>query len=118
VIFFALAACGSIEATAAHVGASPLASITRTPAEPDVRGTVVEVLPAGGYAYLRVEDRWFATLDRGLTVGDPVTLDPIGRADTFYSRRTGRTFDALWFASVASSGGPDGAAAPPPATSQ
>jgi len=97
VILLALAACGAV------VTESPLASITRTPAEPDVQGTVAEVLPAGGYAYLRVEDRWFATLDRGLTVGDPVTLDPIGRADTFYSRRTGRTFDALWFASVASS---------------
>ena len=86
----------------ASTGASPLGAITRTPEAPDVDGTVAEVVPAGGYAYLRVDERWYATFDRGLAVGDTVVLDPIGRAEGFYSRRTGLTFDTLWFASVVS----------------
>lgn len=103
-ILLLLAACGSVVTTSSLASplASPLASIDRTPAEPDVQGTVAEVVAAGSYAYLRVDDRWYATLDHGLTPGDPVILDPIGRANNFYSRRTGRTFGALWFASVSS----------------
>jgi len=51
---------------------------------------------------LRVDDRWYATLDRGLLPGDAVVLDPIGRATNFHSRRTDRTFTEVWFAGVSS----------------
>ena len=77
-----------------------MSAITRTPEAPDVEGRVAEVIPAGSYAYLRVGDAWFATLDHQLSVGDPVHLDPVGKAATFVSKRTGHTFQDLWFAAV------------------
>jgi hypothetical protein len=87
-------------ACAAPPAISPLATLRRTPEEPDRRGVVTEVVAAGGYAYLRVEERWYATVAKGIATGEQVRLDPIGVARDFHSRRTGRTFSELWFASV------------------
>lgn len=90
-------------ACSAQSASSPLLHITRTPAEPDVQGTIVELISAGGYQYLRVENRWFATLRHEVSVGQRVHLDPIGVAPEFTSQRTGRHFTDLWFAAVVQS---------------
>ena len=67
-------------------------------------GTVREVLPAGPYTYLRLrvaegDERWV------VVQGDPdrerVTVHSYGRRRDFVSRRLGRTFDELYFASLA-----------------
>lgn len=70
-LWWALVACAP-QAAAPPAPGSPLTSLGRTPDAPDVVGVVAEVLSAGGYAYLRVGDRWYATLDHGLQVGDAV----------------------------------------------
>lgn len=100
IIVTALAFAAGCDSPAAP--GSPLGEIERTPSAPDVAGAVAEVVSAGSYAYLRVDDRWYATLDRGLLPGDAVVLDPIGRATNFHSRRTDRTFTEVWFAGVSS----------------
>jgi hypothetical protein len=67
-------------------------------------GTVREVLPAGNYTYLRVhvadgDERWVVVM--GDPDRDEVTVQSFGRRRDFVSRRLGRTFDELYFASLA-----------------
>jgi hypothetical protein len=62
-------------------------------------GTVREVLPAGGYTYARVDDRWVVTLKK-LAVGDRVSVKGFGEKSSFHSARLSRTFDHLVFAVV------------------
>jgi hypothetical protein len=68
-------------------------------------GRVVERLEAGSYAYLRVTregagDAWVVGVRPRARVGDRVHVDAMGRAEGFKSKRLGRRFDELWFASV------------------
>jgi hypothetical protein len=67
-------------------------------------GTVREVLPAGRYTYLRVhvadgDERWVVV--QGDAQRDHVTVHSYGRRRDFVSSRLGRTFDELYFASLA-----------------
>ncbi|MCO4772070.1 MAG: hypothetical protein KDA24_18705 [Deltaproteobacteria bacterium] len=68
-------------------------------------GPVLEVLPAGGYTYLRVGSasegaRWVVVIAQDAAVGDDVAVRPYGQLSHFDSRRTGRTFDRLLFATL------------------
>jgi hypothetical protein len=94
-ILFLLACLGTPE-----LPRSPLLDMTRTPEAPDVLGSVEEVISAGSYQYLRVQDQWYATLDHGVSVGTRVRLNPLGLTTNYHSRRTDRHFDRLWFAAV------------------
>jgi hypothetical protein len=69
-------------------------------APPAFRGQVQELLPAGGYLYLRVADRWVATIKKPIAVGDQVDVKPIGLADNFNSKTLRRTFSPLVFGIV------------------
>ena len=94
---FALLACGGLEHDA-MTASSPLLSIDRSVDRTPFEGAVTERVAAGGYAYLRVNERWVVGLDHGLTEGNLARVEPIGVAHQFHSARTGRTFDELWFA--------------------
>jgi hypothetical protein len=63
-------------------------------------GRVDEVLPAGGYTYLRVGDAWVVSLKKPFAVGQRVQVKPIGVAAQFESKRLGRTFGVLYFSVV------------------
>jgi len=68
-------------------------------------GSVLEVLQAGGYTYLRVDAgaegaRWVVVLAQQASVGDEVVIRPYGQLSHFASKRTGRTFDSLLFATL------------------
>lgn len=65
-------------------------------------GRVEEVLPAGGYTYLRVgePERWLVVLGEGVAPGREVAWTAYARVHDFPSRRTGRRFDELWFATT------------------
>lgn len=95
-------------ATFASTGkASPLAGHLLPEAERQpFAAQVVERLDAGPYAYLRVIDPtghelWAAVLSRSLTSSARVQLTPLARADHFTSRRLGRAFAPLTFATLA-----------------
>jgi hypothetical protein len=67
-------------------------------------GTVQEVLPAGRYTYLRVhvadgDERWVVV--QGEAEREHVAVRSYGRRRDFVSSRLGRTFDELYFASLA-----------------
>jgi hypothetical protein len=86
----------------------PLA--TARPVAPVVwRGTVVEVVPAGGYVYLWVEGeaglRWVGTLAMDVAQGVEVSVRPLAELDRYTSARTGRTFEGLQLGMVTASGG-------------
>ena len=74
------------------------------PAGSAFSGTVVEVVPAGGYRYHLVEDAagdrtWVVSI-RPAELGAEVQVRPMGAARDFDSPRTGRHFDHLLFAVV------------------
>jgi hypothetical protein len=67
-------------------------------------GTVREALPAGRYTYLRVhvaegDERWVVVM--GEPDREHVTVHSYGRRRDFVSSRLDRTFDELYFASLA-----------------
>ncbi|MDP3500378.1 MAG: hypothetical protein Q8S33_08600 [Myxococcales bacterium] len=73
----------------------------------ETSGVVVERVPAGGYLYLKLRDvagaeSWVVTLAR--TAPAPASADVrvtvFARADTFSSKRLGRTFEPLLFGAV------------------
>jgi pyruvate/2-oxoglutarate dehydrogenase complex dihydrolipoamide acyltransferase (E2) component len=70
-----------------------------------VSGSVVERLPAGPYTYLRVrpatggDDVWLAMMAGSAPTGDRVDAQVMGQKAHFHSRRLGRSFDLLLFAS-------------------
>jgi hypothetical protein len=101
VILSWLAACSWDEVAAGAAAHAPWETLDRTVDRSPFSGTVEERLDAGGYAYLRVDGRWVVGLDHEEQVGDPVVVRPLGLARDFVSARTGRTFDAVWFAVVA-----------------
>jgi len=75
------------------------------PGGPPFSGVVVEEAPAGGYVYRHIrtdgdELHWVVDLGSPGLVGQRVTARPFGLANDFHSARTGRVFDALFFAIV------------------
>ncbi|HEU4408460.1 MAG TPA: hypothetical protein VFS43_24570 [Polyangiaceae bacterium] len=69
-------------------------------------GVVLERLDAGSYGYLRVRrdgdaaPTWVVTMLPSVGVGARVHVKAYGRARDFDSRRLGRRFDDLYFATV------------------
>lgn len=96
-LWWLLAGCGAEEALVT----SPLVGATRI----EERGVaeIAEVLPAGSYTYLRLEDRpetWLVVNDRARAVGETVAWRGYAEVHHFESRRLNRTFDHLIFASI------------------
>ena len=76
-----------------------------SPGGPPFSGVVEEEVPAGGYVYRHVRTDgaaldWVVDLGSPGLVGQRVTVRPFGLANDFHSARTGRDFDALYFAIV------------------
>lgn len=99
------AASPSSSTTTKGLDGPPTGLIPPGPDEATLFGTVAELLPAGGYTYLRVEPehgepRWVVTLRRGLETGARVEVDNIGSRQDFYSRRLDRSFPELVFGVV------------------
>jgi hypothetical protein len=95
------------EAAPAVARRNPIPAASLPPAERFVvSGRVVERLPAGGYTYLRVRpdggdaDVWLAMLAGSAPPGDEVEAVAMGKTANFHSRRLGRSFDLLLFASA------------------
>lgn len=106
------AACNAPEPeapAAPTVGEAPKASETGMPAmraaEIDrLEGEVRELAPAGHYTYLRVGEPgdWAVVMGHvDVSLGDAISLRVQGSQDDFHSRRLGRDFERLFFASVA-----------------
>ena len=71
----------------------------------ETSGVVVERVPAGGYLYLKLRDvagaeSWVVTLSRTAPADADVRVTVFARADTFSSKRLGRTFEPLLFGAV------------------
>ena len=97
VVTASLAGRGSTVANpfATHALASPF----------ETSGVVVERVRAGGYLYLRLRDvagveSWVVTLSRTAPADADVRVTVFARADTFSSKRLGRTFEPLLFGAV------------------
>lgn len=64
-------------------------------------GVVEEVLPAGGYTYLRLRAAetavWTVSLKFDVVEGDRVRVRPFVERTDFVSKKTGRTFPRLLF---------------------
>jgi hypothetical protein len=75
-------------------------------AGPILAGTVLEVLDAGPYTYLRVKTRegdvWTAVQKAPVKKGETVTLVPDTVMENFESKALGRRFDRVVFASLGS----------------
>lgn len=104
-LMIVLAGCDATAAVEEVALRNPLLDIDRDIDKTPWSGVVTERIDGGGYGYLRVGEpgRWVVGLDRGLDVGDRVDVRPVGVAEDFESRRTGRRFETLWFAVVQSS---------------
>ncbi|MEM6928427.1 MAG: hypothetical protein AAF602_15945 [Myxococcota bacterium] len=95
-----LVACGTPPDELVQPVLNPLLAIDRSVDRTPFDGTVAEVRPAGGYLYLRVDERWVVGLAKPVTRGDQVTVSPVGIARAFTSRRTGDHYDELVFGVV------------------
>lgn len=89
----------------ADASGNPLLSIVREALDdPPLVGRVEQQLRAGSYTYLAVRTgdgvKWAVTLGAGAAVGTRISLRSLGHHDHFYSRRLGRTFEALHFGIV------------------
>ena len=73
-------------------------------AEQAFAGVVGRRLRAGGYSYVRVDDRdaqrWVATMGDAPSVDTRVEVQAYAAADDFHSRRLQRDFSRLLFGSV------------------
>jgi hypothetical protein len=94
---------------------SSAASVTSaTPSAPadSVAGTVLETMDAGGYTYLRIStpggEKWAAVNQAKLAVGDKVTVTGIILQKGFVSPTLKRTFDEIYFGSLAGTPGAPG----------
>jgi hypothetical protein len=94
--------CGEAGPTAHN---NPLMQMTRTDRTP-FRVAVLEVVPARGYTYLRVQGErepegvWVASLALDIAPGALADITAIGEAQDFHSRQLQRSFDRLLFAVV------------------
>lgn len=68
-----------------------------------LEGVVQELEPAGHYTYVRVGEPgdWAVVMGRlDVGLGEAITLRVQGSKDDFHSRRLGRDFERLFFASI------------------
>lgn len=65
------------------------------------KGRVAETMNAGGYTYVRVEEKgkstWVAAMETPVKVGDVVEFPDIPPMTGFHSRTLDRTFDSILF---------------------
>ncbi len=104
---------------AAPAAAAPSGTNAPAPtAHGETRGVVRETMNSGGYTYMRLEtsggERWVATTEMPLHVGDTVSVDGGDVMNGFHSRTLNRTFDSIVFAGAVHVAGANGAAAPAP----
>ncbi len=94
---------------------NPLVRFTLpTPTRFTLSGHIEERLPAAGYVYLRIRptlgdrdtERWLVVLRDGVPAADDIEATIYARAATFHSRRIGRDFAPLLFATVRASSHP------------
>lgn len=105
-IFSLLLLCvGLLVAACGQPAPAPKASPTeRAPANPDVRGEIVERIDAAGYSYLRLKsptgEVWAAVPGAEVTVGDRVTVVSPMPMDGFESKTLGRKFERVYFGTL------------------
>jgi len=95
----------------------PAAPMAVAPAAPStLQGTVLEVLPATPYTYLRLKaaqgEVWAAVPAAALKVGDPATVQVQLKMDKFQSAALNRTFDSVYLGTLAGAAPAAPAAAP------
>lgn len=101
-----LLASAAVALTAARGGTPENPFATHALTSPfETAGVVVERVPAGGYLYLKLRDvagaeSWVVTLSRTAPADGDVRVTVFARADTFSSKRLGRTFEPLLFGAV------------------
>ena len=114
VVAAGLAACSFV---ACHKSEDEKPAGAAPAAQNALQGTVLEVLPAPPYSYLRLKaaqgELWAAVPAATVKVGDPVTVLVQVRMDKFQSSSLNRTFDAVYMGTLA--GAAPVAAAPAPA---
>jgi hypothetical protein len=72
-------------------------------------GTVAEIIDAGGYTYLRIEesDTWIATSTMEVSQGTQVEYSGGSEMLNFHSKSLDRTFESIWFVGNVSISGQD-----------
>ncbi len=120
-----LAACGSNASEPGTVAATPAAVPAAAPMGENLRGRVLEQIPAPPYLYLRLEtgqgEVWAAVSAAQVENGAEVTVYQSMRMSQFASKTLGRTFDEIYFGSLeapgaAAAGNPHAGLAQPTAT--
>lgn len=101
ILFSACASPAVVEQAEAALVGNPLKNLEEVPRE-RFAGTIQETLKAGPYSYAHIAlcdggERWVVGLSKGASIGDGVSVLPVGIAREFESGRTARTFDELWF---------------------
>jgi len=101
-----MAACTFLACTRSEVAkADAPAPAAATPAGNAIQGTVLEVLDASPYSYIRLKaaqgEVWAAVPAAALKVGAPVTVQVQVKMDQFQSQTLHRTFDALYMGTLA-----------------
>jgi hypothetical protein len=123
----ALVACAKNEPKAAEApkaapaGASsaPAEGAAKAPGAPELSGTILETMDAGGYTYLKLKtasgEAWAAVNQAKVKVGDPATVLGGMPMDNFESPTLKRKFDRIYFGVLAGAAPPAGAAGAPAA---
>ena len=111
-LILACAAIAAVSCSKAKPGKSALAAPAPGGA---LTGTVLEALPATPYTYLHLRtaqgETWAAVPASDVKTGASVTVTTQVKMDKFESPSLHRTFDAVWFGTLAGAAG----ATPPPA---
>jgi hypothetical protein len=80
-----------------------------------ISGTVVEQIPAGGYVYLRLKtgtgEVWAAVGQAPVELGSTVTVEGAMLMEQFESQSLNRTFERIYFGTLAAAGSASAAAA-------
>ena len=120
----ALVACAKNEPKAAEApksapAAAPAGGAAKPQGAPELSGTVVETMDAGGYTYLKLKtasgDAWAAVNQAQVKVGDQATVLGAMPMDNFESPTLKRKFDRIYFGMLAGAAAPAGAAGAPAA---
>ena len=96
----------------------PLDQLSTSPADADaVTGEVLEHIAASPYSYVRIRtskgEVWAAVNEARIEKGSQITVSSAILMKEFESKALNRTFDEIYFGSLAPEGGPTGAAGNP-----
>ena len=101
---------------APHAAAPAGAPGAAPTAQGEIRGIVRETMNAAGYTYLRIDsagtDRWVATTETPVAVGNDVSIEGGDVMSNFHSRTLNRTFESILFAAAVHVAGAPVVAAP------